>query len=116
MDEKYEGIPITIGKKKYVVPPLSFKGLKSLRAEMDVLKTAQLGEMFTDEQADAMIKVIHAAVSRNYPDITEDDLAEMIDFGNVNQIIGAIYANSGLASQGGATAGSGQIGTSSTAT
>ena len=99
-EPKFEGTPIKLGGVEYVMPPLNLKRLKALRAEFDIVNTMDKGRIMTDEQIDAMLKVIHAAISRNYPDMTVDDLAELIDFGNLQTISAAVSSISGLVQRG----------------
>ena len=99
-EAKHEGLKINLGGEERVVPPLSFKRLRNLKAEMEVIQTVQTGTELTDEQAGAMIKIVHAAITRNYPDMTEDELSEMLDLGNIGKITKAVMGQSGFEARG----------------
>lgn len=89
-----DGVQIRIGGEDYVIPPLNFKQLKALKSKLD-FKT-EPGALISDEQMDAMIEVIHAAMSRNYPQYTKEQVEEMIDLGNMNAVFSAVMNSSGL--------------------
>ena len=103
---KFEGLPITIGGTEYIVPPLSFKQVKALQPEIEKLSkiTAESATNST-EATEVMIKIIHSALQRNYPELTVEALEDMLDLGNVRTIIQAVMGISGFVS-GGAVAGS----------
>lgn len=91
-----EGMPIEIGGKKYTLPPLGLAGLK---------KTAEMRKTFGDpnesEQLDATITIIHAALIRNYPDLTLEQVMEDIHAHEVTELTGvlpALFQKSGLKS------------------
>lgn len=88
------GIRIEIGGKEFVLPPLGLGGLK---------KTAELrsryAEMSPDEQMDACIETFHAALQRNYPDFTLDEMKEQIHAWEVMELqksLAALYEKSGI--------------------
>jgi len=117
MDEnvKFEGAKIAIGGRDFIVPPLTFKQLRRLKERIESLKEATLkpGDL-SGEQLDAMAEIIHAALSRNYPELTREDLEDLLDLGNLGPMIKAVMGQSGFV-QGGKEAESGQTGTRSTA-
>jgi hypothetical protein len=48
------------------------------------------------EQIDTVVDTIHGAIARNYPDVTRDEIEEMVDLGNAGAIFQAIMGISGL--------------------
>lgn len=99
-----EGVAIKIGAKEFVVPALSFKQLRQLMPKIKGM--AVVGAEMTDQQMGEVVEVVHAAVSRNYPELNKEYLDENIDMNNVRQIIAAIMGQSGLVKTSGeATAG-----------
>ena len=99
-----EGITIRIGTKDFVVPALNFKQLRQLMPK--IKNMAVVGAEMTDQQMGEVVEVVHAAVSRNYPELNKEYLDENIDMNNVRQIIAAIMGKSGLVKTSGeATAG-----------
>jgi hypothetical protein len=96
----HDGVKIKLGGKDYIVPPLSFKRLKNLKPEMEVIKTVAPQTELTDDQIEAMIRIIHAAISRNYPDLKEEDLFDLLDLGNIGKITAAVMGQSGFEQRG----------------
>jgi len=94
MSEIIDGVSIKLAGKDYNIPPLSFRQLRVLRKEMSMLDGI-IG-MPDDKQMGAVVTIVHAALSRNYPDITNDQVFDMIDLGNLKPTIHAIMGISGL--------------------
>ena len=91
---QFDGVVVRIGNKELVVPPLNFKILRKIQPKLQQLTT--VGQVPDDEQIDSILEVVHLAVSRNYPEMTREELEELVDLGNLPAIIGAIMGVSGL--------------------
>ena len=90
-----EGTTIKLGKDEYTVPPLTLGQIRRLQKEIESI--GQLNTTTLDENAvDTMLKVIHAGMSRNYPEMKPDDLADLIDLGNMRAVTEAVLGVSGL--------------------
>ena len=50
----------------------------------------------SNEQIDSVAEIVLAALTRNYPDKTKDDVLEFLDLGNAGTILGAIMGASGI--------------------
>ena len=78
------GVEVMIGDKKYTIPPLSLGQLRN--GVMEKLRVHD--QLITDgkgyEATVAKGEIILAALSRNYPKLTLDELE--LDFGNVNSL------------------------------
>lgn len=98
-----DGVNIKIGTRDFVVPPLNFARLK--QQEDNLARVKQGGNMDAAWRT-AVVEVVHAAVTRNYPDVTRETIEENLDLGNMKRVIEAICGNSGLTDAGEATAGS----------
>lgn len=97
-----EGQTITIAGIDYVVPALNFKALKSLRPQIKLLESMQGSDALpTDEQFDAIVDVVLAAINRNYPSLDRDALSSMIDLGNAQAILRACLSASGVSTSAG---------------
>lgn len=94
MDNLIPGNTVNLGGTQYVVPPLSFKQLRMLLGKISLIST--IGGVPTDEQMDAIIDVVLASLSRNYPDATREQVEDMLDLGNAAPVIQAIMGASGL--------------------
>jgi hypothetical protein len=78
---RYAGIPVTLNGKSYIVPPLSMPAARLLLPKIASLKSAD--GLPQPEHIDAVLEVALAAIQRNYPDITADELEELIDVTNI---------------------------------
>lgn len=92
---RFEGEIVNLGGTDYTVPPLSLRQVKRLATQLDKLDPDVKG-VPAAEQIDATIEVMHAALSRNYPDLTREQLEDLIDLGNMTAIIKAAMRTSGL--------------------
>ena len=102
---KHDGTIVTIGEDKYIVPPLSLKSIKKHQGDFETMDKKTPLEML-----EVTSQILHESLSRNYPEITQDQVDDMVDMNNMGQWMQAIAGASGLTA-GGATAGSGQTGT-----
>lgn len=93
MPAKFEGVAINLGGTEYTVPPLSLGQIKKYK---DLLSQIKVSNDPTVEDFDNLLTVIHAALSRNYPEITVEQLTEMIDLGNLGMVVQAVMGVSGL--------------------
>ena len=99
-----EGVKISMGGNTYEVPALSFGQIKRLMPTIGQISTDAKGGM-SDTQMVAMGDIVHAALSRNYPDVTRDQVDDMLDLRNAPEVIKAVMGQSGLVSSGEAQAG-----------
>jgi hypothetical protein len=87
------GITIAMGGHDYVVAPLTLGQLRRLAPKIEALRP---GASDSEQVMDAICEIVHAALSRNYPDIPPERVPELIDLGNRDQIIKAVLGGSGL--------------------
>ena len=87
-----DGKELKIGEKVLVVPSLSIKQVRSLLPKM---QTLQLGS-FAEKDMDVCIEIIRMALSRNYPDITVDEIEDSVDMTNMVPIVKAVMNLSGM--------------------
>ncbi len=85
-----EGKIVHMAGTEWVIPPLNFKALRRFREE--------LGSMTPEALVNSgkVVEIIHAAMLRNYPDLTLDTLEDMLDMGNIMHVTEAVLAISGL--------------------
>ena len=108
------------GGRTYTVPPLSLGALQLLQDKLAALATLPS----TDPVAiRTILQGTHLALRRNYPDITEAEVAELVDVGNMPEVYECLMDVGGLKRKaqqaerlGNATAGSAPTGTSSSPT
>jgi len=96
---QYAGVEVVAGGRTLVLPALTLGAMKRLRKEFAVIAAIDAttqGGTLTDEQIDAMLSLVAASAVRNYPGMTRDDLAELVDLANLPIIIPAILGQSGF--------------------
>jgi hypothetical protein len=94
MAPRFEGEEIELGGEKYVVPALSLRQIRELAPKLDKLDSGS--GMPQEDQIGAVVDVLHAALSRNYPEMKKDELLDLIDLGNMSALIKAAMRTSGL--------------------
>lgn len=98
----YEGQAITIAGKEWIVPPLNFARLKKLEEDLKLLgdlATVKNMAFPTLQVRDAMTRIVHTAMTRNYPDLTTDEVEEMLDFSILMRLIEIVFGVSGLSKE-----------------
>lgn len=89
-----DGVNLTIGGRDFTVPPLNLKALKKLTPTIQSIVDA--GDDLSLAQLDAIVDVVHTALARNYPDLSRDEVEELLDVVNMEPTIRAVLEASGL--------------------
>lgn len=92
--ELFEGENITIHGKEYVIPGLSFAQLEDNAKDIEKVMNAQNEDMV--KMIGVTSKIVHLAMSRNYPELTLKGVKQMLDMRNMNRIIQAIMGGTGF--------------------
>lgn len=90
---------VKFGSRSVTFYPLNLKAIRELEGELQ--KFAGLGRstaLAGTESLDAAIKVLTASAKRGDPSITADDVEQVIDLGNITQVMDALLGNSGFKS------------------
>lgn len=85
---------VTFGDEQYRVPPLAFRSVVDLQDEVEGLRG--MGVKPTPQQMATMTKIVHAALSRNYPSLKPADVEDMMDIGNYQELLNAVLNVSGF--------------------
>jgi hypothetical protein len=89
------GAIIPLAGRDYVVPPLTLGQLRRLATDI-----AHLGEggngVLAGEAIGAVVRIVTAALQRNYPGLDEPAVEEMLDLANAGEVLYAVLAGSGL--------------------
>lgn len=76
-----------------VVPPLSLGALERLQGGVAALQAATA----TDPKAiKTVVDATHLALQRNYPNITRDEVAELVDLENMLEVISMVMDVAGV--------------------
>lgn len=87
------GIAVELDGREYVIPPVSIGALMQVQSKLESISA---GNIMSAENMDTIITVAHAAIRRNYPEVTREQLLEMIDIGNLKDVFNAVVDVSGL--------------------
>ena len=100
----YRGVQFDVGEHSYIVPAITLDQAEALSEEIDLaqspiapavrasLSSPEEYHAFKDslrKRQTAMRHVITVAMKRNYPDITDADINDFIDVGNVAEVFNA---------------------------
>lgn len=91
MTTKYKGIKITLGDEVLVVPPLNFRSLQELQARLVEFKAG-----VDPESVNVVVDAAHHALKRNYPDMTRENVIDLLDLENMLQVMEAVMDVSGM--------------------
>lgn len=87
-----KGIPMTLGDgTEYTIPPLTLGALEDNQEAI-----ANVGQDLSPATVKVMIDIAHAALRRNYPDMTREVVRDLIDVENMGDVFLAVMDVSGL--------------------
>jgi hypothetical protein len=90
---KYEGVPVYLNGRNYIIPSLSVKDLK---LHYDTMTSSATEGIKLSEVVENFFPVILSAIRRNYPEVTLENLYDWIDLNSFPKVVGAIRAATGL--------------------
>lgn len=94
MPPKIPGINFDFGGgRSYLLPPLT---LGSLQVLQDRIISFQSVDALAPESIDTVIDVAYAALKRNYPEMTREEVGDLIDLGNMMDVVSAAMDVSGV--------------------
>ena len=90
---KYEGVPVYMDGREWIVPALS---LRQFKQHYKMLLDTDLTPDNFPEKFPERFLIVLEAFQRNYPDLTEEKLLDMIDLRTFLTVMQAIAAASGM--------------------
>lgn len=90
MVTKFKGVTIVLGGLSLVVPPMSLGALEQMQDRL----TSFAGE-FDKASVSTAIDSLHLCLKRNYPEMSREEVADLIDVGNTNDIMLAVMDANG---------------------
>lgn len=91
MTVKVKGIPVELGGQIYIIPPIALGPLEQLQDRLAVFDGT-----INKENCATVIDATHAALLRNYPDLTREQVGEMVGLENMQELMEAVMDVSGL--------------------
>lgn len=92
---KYAGEQVKLAGQDYIVPSLSVKQARNLWPKIRELNKGITMDNIPDKMSIAT-EIIHAALSRNYPNLKLEEVEDMIDMSNFRRVVGLVTASTGL--------------------
>jgi hypothetical protein len=92
---KFEGEAVWLGGQEYVLPSLSVGQAKKLWPEILELNKGVTVDALPQKR-DEIVKIIHAAISRNYPEMTIETMEDFVDLGNMRRLMMIVSGQSGM--------------------
>lgn len=89
---KYQGIPYDFGGRVLVIPPLSLGAMEKMQDRLTSVRDGRVDQ----EAIAATIETVHAALKRNYPDMTREEVADLIDLENMQAAMACAMDVGGL--------------------
>jgi hypothetical protein len=86
------GITIAMGSRDWLVPPLTLGQLFKFMPRVQELTTTSPVGALGSEQLAVLVEIVTAALQRNYPEITADEVANLLDLGNARAVLAATLA------------------------
>src|SRR5574338_1275238 len=91
-----------LGGVERTLGPLTFRTLRKIAPRFGEL--AKLGSkpadgqivLPNDDQLNLILEIVHASISRNHPEVTLDQLEDLLDTSNMLNVFIAILRGSGL--------------------
>lgn len=94
MAELIPGIDVNFGGGRiYLVPPLTLGALQRLQGKLSQLNKGGALEPSTIE---TVIAATHSALRRNYPDITIEEVGDLVDVANMHDVISSVLDVAGI--------------------
>lgn len=88
------GHPHDFGGQVLTLAPLALGDLEQLVDRINAIKAD--ATRLNREDVTTSIDVIHASLRRNYPDMTREAAAQLVDLGNMAEVYGKVMGVSGL--------------------
>lgn len=101
--QKFDGEHVYMAGREWVIPPLSLRYIRMNRERLASMRAlAKKGKLdFADNELEQFLnearELILAAMQRNYPTLTADDLEEWIDLATLPKLVLAVMSASGFA-------------------
>lgn len=89
---------VLLGDTEYKVPPLNFSAVKRFLPQLSQLGSASLTTL-DPTKMELVAELAHCALKRNYPQLTLEEVEELLDLSNMMPLFTAMMSVSGLIQQ-----------------
>ena len=94
------GVTVAMGGQDWIVPPLTLGQLRRLMPK--VRQLTEIAASMGEPQIAVLVDIVTAALQRNYPEMTADQVENFLDLGNASAVLNAVLTGSGLKPSGAA--------------
>ena len=94
-DPRFAGIEVAIGGTVYTVPPLAMRSVRALMPKIQAIEIEPSG-IPTEASMEYVFDIMHAALRRNYPELTRDEMADALDIVSFPLALNAVFGACGL--------------------
>lgn len=93
------GLPVVLADgRTYLVPPFTLGQLAEHKGLVEHLRAPFLymGQDDHREKLERLVDALHVALARNYPDLTREQVLDLVDMRNALELIAAIQGANGF--------------------
>jgi hypothetical protein len=99
---KHAGKPVTLGGREYIIPSLSVNQAQELWPDLMAAERDVTVENLPQKWAQ-MLPIVAAAIKRNYPEMTVEEIGDLVGLDQLPEVVLIVVGQSGLrAAPGGA--------------
>lgn len=89
---KHQGIPYDFDGRTLIIPPLSLGAMEQLQGRLETMDGASI----TPEYIGTVVDSVHAALQRNYPDMTREEVGGLLDLQNMQEVMACVFDFGGV--------------------
>jgi hypothetical protein len=97
MAKRIKGVMLELSGEVFECPPLSLGDLELMQDRLEALQLAT--SPTSRDSVGTVVDATHAALRRNYPEMTREAVASLLDVGNMQRAMLAVMGVSGLQAQ-----------------
>ena len=92
------GVEVAIGGETWLIPPLTLGQLRRLMPK--VRQLTEVDASMGEPQIAVLVEIVASALQRNYPNVTFEQVENLLDLGNAGVVLNAVLTGSGLKTRG----------------
>ena len=92
------GVEVAMGDQTWLIPPLTLGQLRRLMPK--VRQLTEVDATMGEPQIGVLVEIVATALQRNYPDVTFEQVENLLDLGNAGAVLNAVLTGSGLKTRG----------------
>ena len=92
------GVEVAMGGETWLIPPLTLGQLRRLMPK--VRQLTEVDASMGEPQIAVLVEIVASALERNYPNVTFEQVENLLDLGNAGVVLNAVLTGSGLKTRG----------------